>query len=238
MRRGEPRVKRTPTALRSSSYEGCVASSTLRPCGLGCHMLGPRCTACLGTNLIRNPASNGITSRPAPRPHRMGEDDSPKPSCNMYCCFTSSKHHFCCSFRAHPPLAQFFALAMPGFFIAVCFKRQSCFICPNYPYLKQQIFLISCLPLPSTLSAPNSIGSGPVAGLADGGGGYCYHGGYPGSCLWGHSNSSKSRVSLLASSNVLGSCSCTSARTFSFRLYIKAWRSLCLFEFLILIAVD
>ena len=85
MRRGEPRVKRTPTALRSSSYEGCVASSTLRPCGLGCHMLGPRRTACLGTNLIRNPASNGITSRPAPRPRRTGEDDSPKPSdCLLY----------------------------------------------------------------------------------------------------------------------------------------------------------
>ena len=79
MRRGEPRAKRTPTALRSSSYEGCVASSMLRPCGLGCHMLGPRRTACLGTTLIRNPASNGITSRPVPRPRRTGEDDSPNP---------------------------------------------------------------------------------------------------------------------------------------------------------------
>ena len=84
MWRGEPRVKQTPMALRSSSYEGCVASSTLQPCGLGCHMLGPCRTAYLGTNLIRNPASNGITSCPAPRLRRTGEDDSPKPSCNRF----------------------------------------------------------------------------------------------------------------------------------------------------------
>ena len=112
---------------------------------------------------------------------------------------------------------SFFALALPGCFIAACFKGQLRFIYPNYPHLKQQILLISRLPLPSTLAAPNSIGCGPVAGLADSVGGYCYRGGYPGSCLWGCSNSSKSRASLLASSNVLGSHSCTSARTFSFR---------------------
>ena len=46
-------------------------------------MLGPRRAACLGTNLIRNPASNGITLHPAPRLRRTGADDSPKPSCNM-----------------------------------------------------------------------------------------------------------------------------------------------------------
>ena len=90
-------------------------------------------------------------------------------------------------------------------------------MCPNYPHLKQQILLISRLPLPSTLAAPNSIGCGPAAGWAYSGGGYCYRGGYPGSCLWGRSNSSKSKASLLASSNVLGSQSRTSARTFSFK---------------------
>ena len=37
-------------------------------------------------------------------------------------------------------------------------------MCPNYPHLKQQILLISRLPLPSTLAAPNSIGCGPAAG--------------------------------------------------------------------------
>ena len=47
--------------------EGCMANSTLQPCGLGCHMLGPRHTTCLGTNLT-------------PHLHRTGEDDSPKPS--------------------------------------------------------------------------------------------------------------------------------------------------------------
>ena len=54
MRRGEPTVKHTPTAWWSSLYEGCMAISTLWPCGLGCHMLGLHSTACLGTNLIHN----------------------------------------------------------------------------------------------------------------------------------------------------------------------------------------
>ena len=83
MRRGEPRVKRMPIAWRSLLYEGCVAISMLRPCGLGCHMLGSCHTAYLGTNLIRNHASNEITSCPAPRPRRMVKDNSPKPYCNM-----------------------------------------------------------------------------------------------------------------------------------------------------------
>ena len=82
MWRGEPRVKHTPMAWRSSLYEGCVAISTLWPYGLGCHMLGSCRTTCLGTNLIQNHASNEITSCPAPCPRRTGEDDSPKPSCN------------------------------------------------------------------------------------------------------------------------------------------------------------
>ena len=146
----------------------------------------------------------------------------------MLCCFTSSQHHFHCSFRARPPLAQFFAVAVLGCFIAAYFKGKSHFMCRNYPHLKQQILLISCLPLPSTLAAPNSIGCGPVAGLADGGGGYCYCGGYPGSCLWSHSNSSKSKVSLLASSNVLGSRSCTSAHTFFFKPTDKSMEKLVL----------
>ena len=54
MQRGELRVKRMPTAWRSSLYKGCMAISMLWPCGLGCHMLGLHHTACLGTNLIRN----------------------------------------------------------------------------------------------------------------------------------------------------------------------------------------
>ena len=85
MRRGEPRVKHMPMAWRSSLHEGCVAISTLQPCGLGCHMLGLHCTTCLGTNLIHNHASNEITSCPVPRPCRTGEDDSPKASCNTIC---------------------------------------------------------------------------------------------------------------------------------------------------------
>ena len=83
--RGDPRVKRRLMAWRSSLYEGCVTISTLRPCGLGCHMLGQRHTACLDTNLICNHMFRTRPHRsPAPRLRRTGVDDSPKPSCNKH----------------------------------------------------------------------------------------------------------------------------------------------------------
>ena len=69
MWRGELRVKHTPMAWQSSSYKGCMAISTLWPCGLGCHMLGLCHTTCLGHKRHPQPhASNEATPKPSTLP--------------------------------------------------------------------------------------------------------------------------------------------------------------------------
>ena len=123
MQRGELRVKHMPTGMtKFIMYKGCVANSMLRPCGLGCHMLGLRHTACLGTNLIHNHASNEITLCPAPYLRRTGEDDSPKPSCkykSLFLCFNlhrlSNKVLCLWSWAAlEPPVITMVSLGISG----------------------------------------------------------------------------------------------------------------------------
>ena len=63
-----------------------MANSTRWSYGLGCHMLGPCYTACLGTPRLQPHALNEATPKPVPCLCKMGEDNSPKPFCNKLQC--------------------------------------------------------------------------------------------------------------------------------------------------------
>ena len=85
MRRGELRVNACRRHEKFHCTKSQVANSMLWPCGLGCQLLGPCHSICLGTNLVYNHLLwVRLYQNPVPLPRRTVEDDSPKPSCNKW----------------------------------------------------------------------------------------------------------------------------------------------------------
>ena len=80
---------------------------SLGPCGLNCQQLGLHRYTCGGNNSVRGHLASGvIVSHPAPLACSLGEDDSPKPSCNtlalaILCNATSTLHPFFNNFSTY-----------------------------------------------------------------------------------------------------------------------------------------